>query len=47
MELALIACVVFGAALGFKLGYSKGVKVNRPVAEPKQPTPYDERLDRR
>lgn len=47
MEFALFGTFLFGALVGFKVGYSRGVKVNRPVGDP-APTPvYDERADKR
>jgi hypothetical protein len=42
-----ISLFVFGGFLGYKVGYSKGVKVNAPVPAPKPKTPYDPDRDLR
>ena len=47
MEFAIIGSLLFGAFVGYKVGFSRGEQVNRPVAEPAPREPYDERRDRR
>ena len=36
--------LIFGGFVGFKAGYSKGVKVNRPVSD--QPASRPDNIDR-
>jgi hypothetical protein len=49
MEALAIAVplAAFAAFIGYKVGYSKGVKVNAPVPAPKPKTPYDPDRDLR
>ena len=49
MEFALLAVAALGLFIGYRVGYAKGVKVNRPApVSPTTPRPrYDEDLDLR
>ena len=40
-----LAVLAIGVVFGFKLGYDRGEKVNRPVADPSAPRPGGPRDD--